>query len=103
MIVLLLTMEAAFGDCSEQITIGVPYYMIEPMVKSIQARRAKDTAPVTVHIPDAMSPLCSHITMPVRAEWPAFETPPSPRRPASLSMAAISLSVRSVSKTTAWP
>ncbi|WP_221030035.1 flagellar motor switch protein FliM [Actomonas aquatica] len=73
-IVLLLSMEAAFGDCSEQITIGVPYYMIEPMVKSIHARRAKDTQPVTVHIPEAMSPLCEHITMPVRAEWPAFET-----------------------------
>ena len=72
-IILLLTMEAAFGDCSESITIGVPYYMIEPMIKSIQARRAKDALPVTIHVPDAMSPLCEHITMPVCAEWPAFE------------------------------
>lgn len=73
-IMLLLSMEAAFGDCSEQITIGVPYYMIEPMVKSIQARRAKDTAPVSIVVPDAMTPICEHITMPVQAEWPAFET-----------------------------
>lgn len=72
-IVLLLTMEAAFGDCSEQITIGVPYYMIEPMVKSMQARRARDTAPATQVTAAAVSPLCEHITMPVQAAWPAFD------------------------------
>jgi flagellar motor switch protein FliM len=71
-IMLMLTMEAAFGDCSEAITIGVPYYMIEPMVKSMQARRAKDSAPTTQIHADTMSPLCGHITMPVQAEWPAF-------------------------------
>ena len=73
-IILVLAMEAAFGDCSEQITLGVPYYMIEPLVKAIQARRAKDTAPAPQILPESMSPVCEHIRMPVCAEWPAFET-----------------------------
>src|SRR3954467_1669909 len=43
-IVLAMTLEASFGDCSEQIQIGVPYYTIEPVVKKMQTRRQKDTA-----------------------------------------------------------
>ena len=39
-----MTLECNFGDCSEQIQIGVPYYTIEPVVKKMQARRQKDTA-----------------------------------------------------------
>jgi flagellar motor switch protein FliM len=58
-IVLALTLEVNFGDCSEQMQIGVPYYTIEPLVKKMQARRHKDAA-------------VNHITMPVRAEWDAL-------------------------------
>src|SRR5262245_7642071 len=43
-IMLAMSLECNFGDCSEQIQIGVPYYTIEPVVKKMQARRAKDTA-----------------------------------------------------------
>src|SRR5690606_25339095 len=45
-----------------------------PLVKAIQARRAKDTAPAPQVIPESMSPICEHIRMPLRAEWTAFET-----------------------------
>src|SRR6185312_5626450 len=38
-VVLVLAIEVGFGDCTEQIQIGVPYYTIEPMVRKMQARR----------------------------------------------------------------
>jgi flagellar motor switch protein FliM len=72
-IVLALTMEASFGDCSEQIQIGVPYYMIEPLVKKMQARRQKDNAVATVEKRASWHTSYDRITMPVRAEWAALE------------------------------
>ena len=72
-IVLGLTLEANFGDCSEQIQIGVPYYTIEPMVKTMQARRQKDSAPGGVSLKAEWKPIYEHITIPARAEWDAFE------------------------------
>ncbi len=72
-IVLILTLEASFGDCSEQIQIGAPYYTIEPLVKKMQARRQKDTAVSSVEKKAAWHPAYEHITVPVRAEWSALE------------------------------
>ena len=72
-IVLILTLEANFGDCSEQIQIGVPYYTIEPVVKKMQARRQKDTAVSSVAKRAEWSPAYEKITVPVRAEWAALE------------------------------
>lgn len=73
-VVLALTLEASFGDCSEQIQIGVPYYTIEPLVKKMQARRQKDTAVVTVAEKSATwQEAYDHIALPVRAEWDALE------------------------------
>jgi flagellar motor switch protein FliM len=72
-IVLALTLEASFGDCAEQIQIGVPYYMIEPLVKKIQARRHKDNAVATVEKRASWQSSYDRITMPVRAEWAALE------------------------------
>ena len=46
-IVLQVTLEVSFGDCAEQIHIGIPYYTIEPLVKKMQLRRQKDTAYAT--------------------------------------------------------
>jgi flagellar motor switch protein FliM len=72
-IMLCLTMEVSFGDCAEQIQIGMPYYTIEPLVKKMQARRQKDT---TVS-PALKSPTWigayDRIAMPLRAEWDAFD------------------------------
>lgn len=72
-IMLALALECNFGDCSEQIQIGVPYYTIEPVVKRMQARRQKDTA-VTATVKRAeWHPAYEGISVPMRAEWQAFE------------------------------
>ncbi|MFI5337248.1 MAG: flagellar motor switch protein FliM [Opitutales bacterium] len=72
-IVLALSLEVNFGDCSEQIQIGVPYYTIEPLVKKMQARRQKDTAVDIVEKHSGWQRAYDHITMPVRAEWDALQ------------------------------
>ncbi|MBX3739003.1 MAG: FliM/FliN family flagellar motor switch protein [Candidatus Didemnitutus sp.] len=72
-IVLALTLEVNFGDCSEQIQLGVPYYTIEPLVKKMQARRQKDSQVTTVEKRASWQKAYDHISMPVRAEWEAFE------------------------------
>lgn len=72
-IILGLTIEANFGDCAEQIQIGVPYYTIEPMVKTMQARRQKDSTPGSVSAKAEWKPVYQNITIPTRAEWDAFE------------------------------
>jgi flagellar motor switch protein FliM len=66
-------LECNFGDCSEQIQIGVPYYMIEPVVKRMQARRQKDTA-VTPTVKRAeWHAAYEGVMVPIRAEWDALE------------------------------
>lgn len=72
-IVLALTLETNFGDCSEQIQIGVPYYTIEPVVKRMQARRQKDTAVTTVAKRAEWQAAYDRISVPVRAEWSSLE------------------------------
>jgi flagellar motor switch protein FliM len=72
-VMLALTLEVNFGDCSEQIQIGVPYYTIEPLVKKMQARRAKDATISQVEKHPAWQASYDRIAMPVRAEWQAFE------------------------------
>lgn len=73
-IVLALTLEADFGDCAEQMQIGVPYYTIEPLVKSMQARRQKDTTVASNVAKKAeWQPIYEKINIPARAEWNAFE------------------------------
>ncbi|PTY08790.1 flagellar motor switch protein FliM [Opitutaceae bacterium EW11] len=72
-IMLGLSIEANFGDCAEQLQIGVPYYTIEPMVKTMQARRQKDSQPGSVSLKAEWKPIYERITIPARAEWDAFE------------------------------
>ena len=72
-IVLALAMEVNFGDCAEQIQIGIPYYTIEPLVKQMQARRQKDSTMTQVEKHPAWQAAYDRISIPVRAEWQAFE------------------------------
>jgi flagellar motor switch protein FliM len=73
-VILAMTLEASFGDCSEQIQIGVPYYTIEPLVRKMQARRAKDAnVTATVEKKASWKESYANIAMPVRAEWDTFE------------------------------
>lgn len=71
-IILALTLEANFGDCSEQIQIGVPYYTIEPLVKRMQAKRQKDTAVASLVKRAEWQAAYDRIVVPVRAEWQAL-------------------------------
>ena len=73
-VMLALTLEASFGDCSEQIQIGVPYYTIEPIVQEdagapAEGRRGHRRPRSRATWLGAYD----QITMPVRAEWDAFE------------------------------
>lgn len=72
-VVLTLTMEATFGDCSEQIQIGIPYFTIDPLVKHLQASREKEGTPAAKAQKAEWKPVYEHISIPVRAEWDAFE------------------------------
>jgi flagellar motor switch protein FliM len=72
-IILVLALEVSFGDCSEKIQIGVPYYTIEPLVRKMQARRQKDNAVSSTEKRATWFGAYDHITVPVRAEWDAFE------------------------------
>jgi flagellar motor switch protein FliM len=73
-VVLTLTMEVNFGDCAEQIQLGVPYYTIDPLVRKMHARRQKDTA-VSGELEKraAWQDTYDQISVPVRAEWEAFD------------------------------
>lgn len=72
-IMLGLAIEATMGDCAEQIQIGIPYHAIEPMVKTMQARRQKESGTGSVSMKAAWKPIYEHIAIPARAEWSAFE------------------------------
>lgn len=74
-IVLALTMEADFGDCAEQIQIGVPYYTIEPLVKSMQARRERESNLTNEERTKKgeWNKVYERVKIPVSAHWNAFE------------------------------
>ena len=74
-IVLFLTLEVSFGDCAEQLQIGIPYSAIEPLVKKIQARRPRDAAAAAAEKQNlAWSRAYDSVAVPMRAEWDGFET-----------------------------
>ncbi|MEO7413555.1 MAG: FliM/FliN family flagellar motor switch protein [Opitutaceae bacterium] len=72
-IILVMTLEAKFGDCTERIQLGVPYYTIEPMVKKIHARRHKEATVTPVAKKASWQGSYNRITIPVRAEWQNLE------------------------------
>lgn len=74
-IVLSLAMEASFGDCSEQIQLGIPFATIEPLVKSMQMRRQRDIAARPDPTKPEWRPVFESISMPVVAEWEPFAIP----------------------------
>jgi|APLak6261667961_1056064.scaffolds.fasta_scaffold00163_11 flagellar motor switch protein FliM len=71
-----MSMEVTFGDCTEQIQLGVPYYTIEPVMRKMQARRQKDATVATTATVQAKRATWQDsydsITMPVRAQWDGF-------------------------------
>ncbi len=69
--ILVLTMEAVLGDCSESIQIGVPYYSIEPIIKKMQEQAEVNQQPTNSARRHWWSS-CDEIQVEVRAEWSAF-------------------------------
>ena len=72
-VVLALSLDVTFGDCTEQIQIGVPYYLIEPVVKKIQNRRQKESTIAPVEKRAEWQPAYDRILLPVRAEWSGLD------------------------------
>ena len=72
-VIVAMTLECSFGDCTEQIQLGVPYFTIEPLVKKLAALHQRDTAEVQTAKRAEWQPSYDRITVPVRAEWDAFE------------------------------
>ena len=68
-VMLVLSVECSFGDCSEPIEIGLPYYMIEPLVKALHSRRQKESKPAAQPQPALWKPIYEHVKVPVQAEW----------------------------------
>jgi flagellar motor switch protein FliM len=74
-VMLELILEANFGDCSEQMRLGVPYYTIDPMVKKIQAQRQQFSGVGSTPKRAAWQKSYDNISLPVSAEWKALEVP----------------------------
>jgi flagellar motor switch protein FliM len=72
-VMLVADLEVTFGECAGHIQLGVPYYTIEPIVKRMQARRQKDITVGSLEKKATWQRCFDRITVPVRAQWDAFE------------------------------
>jgi flagellar motor switch protein FliM len=72
-IILVLTIEATFGDCCEPIQIGVPYQSIEPAIKKMLIRGKHNEEAAKKERDCRWRKSYDNVTVPVCAEWNAFE------------------------------
>lgn len=72
-VILVLDMEAALGDCEEQIQLGVPYAMIDPLIKNMKGNKAASPSRQKNRTQKKWLPSYSGINVPVKAEWDACE------------------------------
>lgn len=70
---LVLCMEGDLGDCTEEIQLAIPYYMIEPLVKKIQANSKKYVQSQSTEKAFRWQDGYAGIQMPLFAEWTPFE------------------------------
>jgi flagellar motor switch protein FliM len=70
-IMLVLTMEAGVGDCSESIQIGIPYYTLEPIIKKMYEDKEKEINPDVVGAHKAWQVSFDRVDIPIQAEWDA--------------------------------
>ncbi len=73
-IMLVLTMEAVVGDCSEAMQIAIPYYTIEPVIRKMQENSKRFNSSSNEKRDPRWMPVYNEISVPVRAEWKAFES-----------------------------
>ncbi len=72
-VTLVLDIEATMGDCCEGIQIGVPYAMIDPMIKAMKQSNKDMTRNATARQKKKWLPTYSSINVPLVAEWDAFD------------------------------
>jgi len=70
-IMLVLTMEAGVGDCSESIQIGIPYYTLEPIIKKMYENKEREINPDIVGSKRSWKESFDKVDIPVKAEWDA--------------------------------
>lgn len=70
-IMLVLTMEAGVGDCSESIQIGIPYYTLEPIIKKMYENKERETNLEIVGSKKVWQESFDKVDISVRAEWDA--------------------------------
>ena len=70
-IMLVLSMEAGVGDCSETIQIGIPYYTLEPIIKKMHDAKERDLGLETANAESTWQKSFNEIDIPVLAEWDA--------------------------------
>ncbi|EDY85112.1 flagellar motor switch protein FliM, putative [Verrucomicrobiia bacterium DG1235] len=68
-IMLVLSMEAGVGDCSETIQIGLPYYTLEPIIKRMHEAKEKDLGMDLTQAESSWQSSFNQIDIPVQAEW----------------------------------
>lgn len=68
-IMLVLSMEAGVGDCSETIQIGLPYYTLEPIIKKMHEAKEKDLGLDLAQSESSWQSSFNQIDIPVQAEW----------------------------------
>jgi len=68
-VTLVLTIEALAGDSVEQIQLGVPYNMLEPVVKSMHAKRSREMQSTTEVKPQQWRTSYNQIAVPLIADW----------------------------------
>ncbi|MBC2606013.1 flagellar motor switch protein FliM [Pelagicoccus albus] len=68
-IMLVLSMEAGVGDCSESIQIGLPYYTLEPIIKRMHEAKEKDLGLELAQSESSWQSSFNNIDIPVQAEW----------------------------------
>ncbi|MDQ8202540.1 FliM/FliN family flagellar motor switch protein [Pelagicoccus sp. SDUM812003] len=68
-IMLVLSMEAGVGDCSETIQIGLPYYTLEPIIKKMHEAKERDLGLDNSGAESSWQSSFNDISIPVQAEW----------------------------------
>jgi flagellar motor switch protein FliM len=70
---LVLGMEASFGDVSGPIRVAVPYYTLEPVLSTLLSSSTSGKKEAKLTKPPKWHEVYDHIPVGVSAEWDAFE------------------------------
>ena len=72
-VILVLAMEVQAGESAETLQIGVPYHMIEPVVKRMQGSRMREVEGTVLTKNLSWRSSYDDINIPIVADWPVTE------------------------------